>query len=378
MTPIFSHRLFLALLTLPLLSACRDSKVESYRIAKETDAPPAQAGAPAAGDMAGQPVPRAEGRELTWTAPAHWTSKAASSMRKATYVVPGAGGATAELAITAFPGDVGGDLANVNRWRGQLGLPPIAAAELPAALARSESHGLAVAVVDLVNPAAPNAPRMLGSIVPFEDSTWFFKLTGPDALVAAEKPNYLAFVQSIQATAAPAMPAPADPHVAPVASVARPLPAPADMAGPPVTTAAGPGLSWTAPADWQSKPASAMRKATYLVPLAGGGTAELAVTAFPGDVGGELANVNRWRGQLQLPPLAEADLAGAVTRLASHGLNFTITDFTGTTAAGAQRMLGAMAPFGGATWFFKLTGPDAAVAAQKPAFLAFLQTVQAP
>ena len=145
-----------------------------------------------------------------------------------------------------------------------------------------------------------------------------------------------------------------------------------------VANANSPGLRWAAPADWQSKPASAMRKSTFLVPSATGASTELAITAFPGDVGGELGNVNRWRGQLQLTPLAEADLAGAVTRLSQNGLTFTLVDFTNAPAANPQRMLGAMVPFGGATWFFKLTGPADTVAAQKPAFLAFLQTVSAP
>ncbi len=360
------------LLTLPLLTACRDAKVETYRIAKETDAPPPDANtAPATGGgMSGMPVDRAEGRALTWTAPAHWTSKAASSMRKATYVLTGASGVTAELAITAFPGDVGGDVANVNRWRGQLGLPPVEAAELPALLHRSETHGLAITVVDLAGVKQENTQRMLGAIVPFEGATWFFKLTGADALVATEKANFLTFVQSIQ-------PGPTSAS-APAAATPTPAPAPAaDMASTPVPNAAGPSLTWTAPADWQAKPASAMRKATFLVPAPGGGTFELAITAFPGDVGGELANVNRWRGQLGLQPLADADLAGAVTHLSANGLSFTLVDFASAPAGQSKRMVGAMVPFGGATWFFKLLGPDAAVAAQKPAFLAFLQTVKA-
>ena len=40
-------------------------------------------------------------------------------------------------------------------------------------------------------------------------------------------------------------------------------------------------------------------------------------------------------------------------------------------------MLGAMVPYEGAMWFFKLSGPDALVAATKPAFLEFLKTVKA-
>jgi hypothetical protein len=144
------------------------------------------------------------------------------------------------------------------------------------------------------------------------------------------------------------------------------------MAGTNVDVAAGSGLAWTAAAGWQSKPASAMRKGSYAVPGEGGAAADLSITAFPGDVGGELANLNRWRGQVQLPPLADADRAEAVTRFQQNGLDFALVDFAG----GQQRILGAIVSFGGDTWFFKLMGPDAVVGGAKPAFLEFLKTVK--
>ena len=51
-----------------------------------------------------------------------------------------------------------------------------------------------------------------------------------------------------------------------------------------------------------------------------------------------------------------------------------VVEFT----SGSQRLIGAIVPHGDATWFFKLTGPDTVVAAEKPAFLLFLQTISAP
>jgi hypothetical protein len=149
----------------------------------------------------------------------------------------------------------------------------------------------------------------------------------------------------------------------------------ANMAATPVATATGAGLTWTAPATWKTKAASAMRKGSYAIGEAGA-EADLSITAFPGDVGGELANINRWRGQVSLPPLIEADVPAAVTRLTENGLPITIVDCAGT-GANAQRVLGAIVPFAGATWFFKLLGPDAVVAKARPEFLAFIKTVKA-
>ena len=193
------------------LTACGDSKVTAYTVAKDTAAPgaalpaahpaaAASAAAPAAGAaMAGTPVATAAGASLAWNAPAHWQPKAGSAMRKGTYGITGEGGATAELAITAFPGDVGGEAANVNRWRGQVQLTPLSEAEAAKSIARIEASGLVIGVVDLANPSLNPPVRLVGAMVPFEGATWFFKLTGADALVAKEKPAFLEFLKTIKA-----------------------------------------------------------------------------------------------------------------------------------------------------------------------------------
>ncbi len=350
-------------MVLPLvLAACRDARVATYRIPKEKENEAAPASTPSVAapmvTVAAKPV-----GELTWSAPAQWKPKQTSSMRRGSFDVGEGPGPFADLAITAFPGTVGGDLANVNRWRGQLDLPPITEAELPSALQALPANGLDIQLADLAGGPAENPQRMLGAIVPHGGATWFFKLTGPAVVVSAEKARFIEFLGTVR------------PVVPGAATVARPGAAPS--APPPGVVAAAAGildLHWTAPGHWQAKPASALRKATYLIPGAGGATAELAVSAFPGNVGGELANVNRWRGQLQLPPLGELQLAGAITRFTAHGLPVAVVEFT----SGSQRLVGAIVPQGDATWFFKLTGPDDAVAAEKPAFLVFLQSLSAP
>ncbi len=210
------------ILAVPLLFiACRDQKVTSYRIPREkepevaTSAAAAHAAAgvttdgsgaagsagmpPAGGNMANTAVPTSSGAALIWKAPAHWQSKPASSMRKATFSIPGESGANAELAVTAFPGDVGGEVANVNRWRGQIQLPPLPETDVAAAITRLEANGLKIAVVDMVNAAAGTPTRVLGAWIPYQGSTWFFKLTGPDAVVAKEKPAFIQFINTLTA-----------------------------------------------------------------------------------------------------------------------------------------------------------------------------------
>jgi hypothetical protein len=104
----------------------------------------------------------------------------------------------------------------------------------------------------------------------------------------------------------------------------------------------------------------------------------MSITAFPGDVGGELANLNRWRGQILLPPLSESALSANTTTLKVGSLDFTVVDFTSTTSSAPERILGALVSFEGNTWFFKLKGPAQLVEANKSAFLQLLQSVKTP
>jgi hypothetical protein len=157
-------------------------------------------------------------------------------------------------------------------------------------------------------------------------------------------------------------------------------PASADaMAATPVATATGPDLVWTAPAHWQAQEASAMRKGSYLVPGGdAGGDGDMSITAFPGDAGGFLANVNRWRGQIGLSALSQEAAGELVSHLDIGTLHVDVIDFSATSGNPAQRVLGGITSFNGSTWFFKLSGPDLLLAREKPAFMAFIQSLRAP
>ena len=154
--------------------------------------------APAADNtMSGTPVPTASNGALVWTAPTEWQAKSGSMMRKATYLIPATSGGPVELAVTAFPGDVGGEAANVNRWRSQVGLTAVSDVEAASAIARHDVNGLKIGVVDLAD-SSPTATRLLGAMVPIGDATWFFKIIGPTAVVAEAKPAFVEFIKTIK------------------------------------------------------------------------------------------------------------------------------------------------------------------------------------
>jgi hypothetical protein len=369
-----------------LLASCRDESIATYRVPKDAPSPAASA-AGTAGTS-----------DVTWTVPAGWiTQPDQSGMRKGSFVVSGANGAKADLSVTAFPGDVGGDLANVNRWRGQVGLAPIDDAGLAPAVQTIDTPAGKFSLVELSGESAAGGAqkpvRMLGAWLQQPDRRWFFKLLGDDALVTAQHDAFIAFLKSVSFAVAP-VPAPvvAGPvkaqstndlpkaPFAPFAGGAMP-----DTGAPPDTNVAPAGpaapqasLIWTAPADWQAKPLGAMRIGSFAV-SSDAGSADISIIAFPGEAGGLLANINRWRGQLGLDPIAEGNLAGATTALdGAGGLHFTVVDLSGHAGGTPARMLGAILSFEGQSYFFKLTGPDALVAREKTAFLDFLKTVRAP
>jgi hypothetical protein len=97
------------------------------------------------------------------------------------------------------------------------------------------------------------------------------------------------------------------------------------------------------------------------------------VVVLPGPAGGELANVNRWRGQIALPALAdEASLAKTRTVLRTRAGAVNIYDFTSEGQTRSRLVAGYVATPDGNTWFLKLTGDAEAVAKAKPEFMTIL------
>lgn len=123
------------------------------------------------------------------------------------------------------------------------------------------------------------------------------------------------------------------------------------------------GVEWTAPEGWPSKPGDGMRRATYAA-----GKAELTVVSLPGEAGGALANVNRWRGQLGLPPAKAVGGGKLDTPLGPA----TLVEFEhkGKRTAAAFLMVGEE------SWFFKLTGPAPDVRKGKAGLLALMRSLR--
>ncbi len=174
-----------------------------------------------------------------------------------------------------------------------------------------------------------------------------------------------------------ASPAPAAAPAAPVAAqpaAAAPMVAPASMKA---EAASFDAPKWgKLPAGWSVGPENAMRKATWIVAGPDGSKAEVAVTVFPGNVGGLTANVNRWRGQIGLAPASGDEIAASAKPAKVGGIESQ--RFVMASTDGKKGLDAVMTPHKGATWFFKMSGDAAAVAADGAALVAFLAESQLP
>ena len=78
-------------------------------------------------------------------------------MRVASFKVSGAGGKQADVSVIPLPGMAGTDSANVNRWRGQVGLSSMSDDELQKAAENIVAGGQPAQLYDIAEePAAAN------------------------------------------------------------------------------------------------------------------------------------------------------------------------------------------------------------------------------
>ena len=128
--------------------------------------------------------------------PKTWIATTPNPMRKGSWSVTQTDGSKAEIAVTVFPGDVGGDTANVNRWRGQLGLEKVTDEKIKSDQSPINVGNLTGRVYQLAS--ADGKKFTTAVILPKNNATWFFKLTGDTAVVSSEKESFLKMVTQTQ------------------------------------------------------------------------------------------------------------------------------------------------------------------------------------
>jgi hypothetical protein len=105
---------------------------------------------------------------------------------------------SAEIAVVPLAGDGGGALANVNRWRMQIGLDPVERDRLDRDLRKVETADGPAPYVDLLGRGPTGPQRILGAWLAHGGRTWFITMKGPPELVAKQQAAFEAFVKSIR------------------------------------------------------------------------------------------------------------------------------------------------------------------------------------
>jgi hypothetical protein len=148
-------------------------------------------------------------------------------------------------------------------------------------------------------------------------------------------------------------------------------------------------LAWSVPEGWSEQPpASNMRYAQYSV-AGPGGSGECVVFYFGPNQGGDaMSNARRWAGQFSQPDGRSSLDLMAVEQLAGTVVSVQVVAVTGTyeggmtmTAEPAQpkagyMLLGGIAQGPDAPWFFKFTGPEETVRAQRDAFIEMMSSIR--
>ncbi|HZR06759.1 MAG TPA: hypothetical protein VFA61_13110 [Candidatus Udaeobacter sp.] len=348
-----------ALLAMLLVSCEKNSQIKVYRVSKaplEESAPQQQDAMPtntAAPRMPGGIAPAAT---TAVTTPPNWEPQPLSQMRRASFLVKGDQGAVADISFVSLGAAAGNVLDNVNRWLEQLGQPPISEQKLGEVAQRLRTPLGDVVIVDLAGLPKDADPtkdgRIIAAMVTTGDATLFFKMRGNADLTEAQKGDFIKWVAAV--------------------CEAQTESKPPQMAAMPPQDGAAPQIKWKMPGSWTEMRASSMRYASFIASADNGDKIDISVVTFPGEGGSDADNINRWRGQIGLPPIDASAATSQIAPLKTADITFATTDIAGAKT----RTVAAWTRRDGRVWFFKATGPNAAVEKEKPNFVKFIESVR--
>jgi hypothetical protein len=262
--------------------------------------------------MAGGPAAGA-GEHLHWETPNGWEEQPGSGMRLANFIVPGPEDRNALVSIVTLAGVVGQDAQVVNIFRERLPAPPLAESEL-VELAREVQIGPTQGRLYDMAAEGENADagrsRLMVAVLTSGNSSWYFNFFGQSSLIESQKPVFLNFLQSVTIESG-------HDHAHHGETAAAPRPVSPGVSSVPTGSTEPQLPEWTVPEGWQETPPTQMLLGRFEV-KEDDDQLEITVSAFPGDVGGTVANVNRWRSQIELPPQSPTEIQEALSPLTSR------------------------------------------------------------
>ena len=271
------------LLTLALAGCGRDS-VKVYHVdTNEAVTVPAAPPAMPSSMPAGMPAPDNSGLpKLKYALPPGWKEKELTQLRVASFEVS-ENGKSADVSVIPLGGSSGGDTANVNRWRGQVGQPPLDEEALGKSAESVQIGAQSGTLYDIAgtSPGSGDEQRILGAILHGDDAVWYFKMMGDAALVEKQKANFLEFLKSVDFGKL-AAPSTMDLSKLPPAHPKIP-----GMEGGGQTAEATKPV-WTVPPGWQEGELAEFLVARYVIQAGENAVAVVNVSQLDGNGGGLL------------------------------------------------------------------------------------------
>jgi hypothetical protein len=352
--------LLLAPLSLCVLSSCKDDEIHTYRVATD---PTSDSPGPAAADAVPKDEPphdeAAPSDSVVWQVPGDWKLEKAGQFVTAAYILPDGG----KVTVSKLAGDGGGLAANINRWRGQVGLKPLAGKDVSGQPLKIADSTEEMQLFNLTSEnSAADSQGILAGVLPLKTETWYFKFSGPVGVIRKAEGVFAEFLRSVRIAGS-----------GKIASAPSQAPTPAPSGGKKINV--------TPPDGWTSSTGSAMRAASFSIAGSDGSSADVSVVPIPGESGSVLDNVNRWRAQLQLAPLASADDPALGKKSESPAGEIFTSHMTSTEPIqnGKKAALAsAILKRPGMTWFFKITGEASLVEANLEKFDGFVRSATFP
>jgi hypothetical protein len=190
------------MLALGLISGCgkKDEQIAVYRIEKPADSMSMPVMAP---DMSMPSTPFAsptatagQASKYTWDVPTEWKTVPASGMRLASFSWESSDKSLVDISVVVLNGDAGGLAANINRWRGQIGLTELSEAEVTAAIVMVDSS--AGPIKTCAFSSSETLQGLAAGILMDGEDSWFFKMSGSQTAVTENQPRFTRFLESLR------------------------------------------------------------------------------------------------------------------------------------------------------------------------------------
>lgn len=160
---------------------CGSDEITVYKIAKESEAVAAETAVTS--NTAEEP--------FFCPKPTGWSQADPGPMQRARFEKTNDDGEQAVISIVVLPGEAGGDLPNINRWRRQIGLPPVSST---ADLYKEWTIGDRT----FKHVQIKNDEQSIDVVYRLDSQqSYFYKMQGPLNITESEQKTFMQFVHII-------------------------------------------------------------------------------------------------------------------------------------------------------------------------------------